>query len=348
MSLFDDTEDLSLKEYSITNRLKLSSVTSYEQSAISNKSIISQLVCSTTGITIGIEVPLLENVSLNYTSPFAEYANCIKIASLSQSELHALPLGLLAGIFLSITKHFNLVHSHDDILVTNSLLQTAGLEQLVKGIQLVRNLTDSTASYLNEINLDYEVYKDGTTDFRSPFKAHLDTWRNNLTSNRVVASIANDEGIIRIKGSFTPSTLHKTMTKLPQSIKNKENKEEYADKRARAKEAFRVLTIPLISLNYKKLVEFLKPMLIGDNIKAINKETKEKLINRLGQAQMELPIEHQLLISEIINFVLFATKKDIAIDSVSLLETATESFQKPKLSLKELIAQKKARENQGE
>lgn len=324
--------------------LLLSSASTYE---LSTKATPSQIICKDTGITIQISIPFLESLpqQLDWSSPFSSINNCLTIAKLPVATLQSYDLGILSALIITIYSHYDLLRSKDNRVVTNAMLRTCSLNTLLQAITLSTSFTKKNVNGLPSYNIEYNVHKDGVKSLDKEFHEFVKTIKTTMQLN--ASASTNSDGIVFVKGSFdinsAPSNGIRKIRTNTKSDYEKQWDTNFTEHKAKAKESFRVLTIPLISLDYKKMVTVLKAVLAQRNILTTSTEVKTKLITRLTQAAMELPVELSTLTENIIKFIEFSNNKDFTVDAVVEMERASDSMDKPKpRTLAEILAAKRA------
>jgi hypothetical protein len=336
----------SINGYSTNKSLKLDCTSTLDEGLRNVTYANIEVLCTKTGIITGLVMPSLPNNNFHFEvlSPFAEYHNCKKLIDLPNKDLSLLDTGILAGIFITVFTTLGLIITRDSALVTNCILRTCSKDTLLKGLKLANRLTPKSASKLSQLDLDYEVHKVGYSTFETPLINFLKLINEEIVATGEINAIANAAGIITIKHSYTPPVLKNSISSSTKSDHYLAFEKEFAISKAKAKEAMRVISSPLLAMNLQKLVAFTKAALSGRAMLSVNKDTKDKMIAKFNEASLTLPVEMSLLTRNVVSFIEMANNEEDPFGKVSsLLERASDSFEKPRVkSLQELLADKLA------
>lgn len=91
--------------------------------------------CRITGISLAVELPAIDGFTLSMENPIAMPENFLAIAALPHRSLSALEAPLLAGIYLAIVKHYELLECELSAAQQNLLLQKVHGNTLIDSIK---------------------------------------------------------------------------------------------------------------------------------------------------------------------------------------------------------------------
>lgn len=124
-----------------------------------------QVVCEYTGITIEMRIPKLPGFALSYRNPLADHRNVLPFATKARSYLMDLEPQILAGICLSIYRHYGLFILADlpSAAAANQILRTSNTkETLINAIQFSSRISAINCIRLPKYNINTtEPYQSG-------------------------------------------------------------------------------------------------------------------------------------------------------------------------------------------
>lgn len=216
--------------------------------------------CEITGIPLVVSFPAC-GIDFHYTSPFAEYKNIKKVASLSSQELHKLPKPILAGLLLGILSHHNMVEKVEiSATEANAFLQLVSTPTLVSAIKLFTLPTSqSIIDFLPRLSLASlreEVYCSSANDLV-------------LSYTKTCKEVINP----------TPSASVNVISNMPSYVKKVEVHSLTPELRSEAKAIVSILAEDMLMT--PKLLSVLKLVVTKENLVTLADEMRKKLITRL-------------------------------------------------------------------
>lgn len=287
-------------------------------------------VCDYTGIVINVEVPAIPNKALEYTSPFANFSNAQGMVYQGEKYLQKLDTQILAGLFITCYKHYNLVHTqvHNGILM-NAMLRTAGKQTLIDALVFSEHLSGHRANKCPRISLDYDTYKDSNL-FPAVIYEYIKTLRDVLypPANRRIDDSDDIDTAIRKRARRSASET------------------EYENKLATYKKEAKEILSVIIANDYisAPMVALLKQIISKRNLVTMGNELRDKVVSKLLARDIEelTSLANIIKNSKECNTVL-------NIDNIeSALDRASDHFntnQVPKKSLAQILAEKKNKQN---
>jgi hypothetical protein len=313
-------------------------------------------VCPSTGILAHISLPAIKEVVFTYSHPLASLDNCLKLIHVGQRQLAAMDTSILAGMILTCYRHYGLLELRGTALEANRLLQTIPSWELAKALHLVAFINHTKASVLPHFSLDWATHKD---DHVHGFASHFNSWLNLLQEEllevseletMMMESVSSGIPVYEIHGRVLTNQLNlaraanqrmkeKRLQERLMSQTLKEAESEFKKQKSRFKELVAALAprevLPL------KLMQFLQTLSGGDNLKALPDGTRDKLISRLTEYQLDEARELIRILQATSNpFDLFDTHLDAP---AAEMEEKMQELQKPR-TLAEILAAKKAGE----
>lgn len=278
------------------------------------------VICPKTGIQSSLVVEACPGKVLEHKHPLSDYAVAKEIVAEGIAYLRKLEPSLLAGLILTIYRRFDLIaRGRETAIEENRLLQSAGIEVLIQALSLSRQFTETRLEYAPQFSLDWATYQNAP-NLASSF----------LSYTRTIGDLINPPAQTKTEINTLPAKL-KLLTSTSRPPKSFE--EEFKRVKAEAK-----LILQDIILE-SKLKAYLIQIFTKRNLLLINDELRAKIAAKLDI------LNHSRLASLVRDTI--DPTADIFASVDSALESGLESMNRPKKSLAEIIAEKKAKESRG-
>ena len=279
------------------------------------------IICPKTGIQSHIILPACPGKILSYQHPLAEYSVAKEIVTEGIDYLRKLDISILAGLILTIYhRHELLAYGRETAIEENKILQTAGIEILIKALSISRQFNPVILTYAPQFSLDWSTHS-SSVSIASSFLSYL----------KQIEDIIHPPVYTKAEISTLPAKL-----RLLSSAKKptKDFEEEFRRIKAEAK---LILQDTLIDAKFKA---YLDQIFTKRNLLLINDDLRAKIASKCSTVGLDRLAE---IISKTID-----PCTDIFAGVDSAFESASEIFsQKPKKSLAQILEEKRAREHRG-
>ncbi len=125
---------------------------------------VTEVVCTKTGMTVLMVLPKIPGFALVYENPLSIYANVKGMLAKGKDYLTTLDVQVLAGIWLTAYKHYDLLvvsrERTPEAVALNAMLRTAGKTILVDGLELIDHITSKNKDNLPHFSLEYTAHKE--------------------------------------------------------------------------------------------------------------------------------------------------------------------------------------------
>lgn len=274
----------------------------------------SQITCPITGITFTISEPAIPGYIFNHLHPLASFEEASKVIHQNLKALKSLDQQILAGLVISIYKHWSLLDTKKlSGLEANLILRGAGHEILLECLNLSKSFTPIILRFAPSYSLDWQTHQDSQSIAES-LQAYLTILRN------IVYPPIHSKAEIN------------TLPRKLEAIISKKAEDFETQFKAIKKEANQIISDTLLP---PKLQAVLRQVFAKRNLLLINDEQRDLLAGKC----------RAIGLTKLATFITetFDPMADV-FDSVdSALEKASDSFsQVPKKSLAEILAAKKA------
>lgn len=301
-------------------------------------------VCPTTGIAIAFDLPDIKGMYMEYTNPLSIYKNVVELSKLPYKVYWSkYRMDIVAGCFLTVASHRNLVSDKLSAAHRNILLQECPHFLLVEAIRFIVDLTERECNGLAkmsfEIGLDFkrkeQVAFHTITDWLKESKASIYP----TAADKGTATELDNSREYAIKLLNSKIADKKTGT-IPYKVILKENRDN-----------IKILIAEGIedSIFKTQLIPLLKLLTHSDNLANLDTNYRAKYTKAL------VKIDHDIArdIVKIINHKVYssATKeledriKDIKTGAIGIANEITESSlhlpSKP-MTISEILAAKRA------
>lgn len=305
-------------------------------------------VCKITGITVEMILPKIPGHVLEYTNPLSSYGNVKGIIEQGIEYLTKLDAQILAGIWLTAYRHYDLVAKPNErgpeAVAINAMLRTAGKEILVDGLHLMGHINSFNKDRLPKFSLDYNAHR----EFNSvgpALQEYNKAIRNVIypgaesqySKSREAVELATiEEGKYQDDSSYVLKQAAKTRL----SSDERAYEEQFIKNRREAKLILARLTearsIPAL------LLAKLKPVFVGKNLVAMAPETRASVAAKLRS----FSVEDAQRLAEIVEqghnpYDIFADIDDAFTTNESNLSGLEAPAPVAKRSLAEILAAKK-------
>lgn len=329
-----------------------------------SKKLLLIATCSKTGIKFetGYDIPAMvyddsillgalsnaHNVDTNKTCVYSNVEFCMALAKNGTFDsLAELTNEVLAGILITLGFNKDLLVTHDSRVDNNRLLQKASTDTLVKGIKLFYNTQARRGKFeaMPQLDIDTHIHKDETMTIDESLQAFFESvlhasdtisQANKFNKRVTPLSYYTESEELTGKGQIskdTPSDNHKDFMR------------DFRQYRKQATISLGELSIWLLTNNLSNLYTFLQNATKKEVMIAIKPATKEKLKNRISGLILDVGKDstESTHLQNILVFIEHSESDEHALSNIdSLLERASDSMPKPKKSLKDILASKKA------
>lgn len=145
-----------------TRAAKELKVSTKVKAAVNHETVAS--VCKLTGIAIELIIPKIPGHVFEYTNPLSIYANVKGIIAQGTEYMTSLDAQVLAGIWLTAYRHYDLVAKQSslsaDAVALNAMLRTAGKKILVDSLDLMLHIHSNNCYKLPRFSIDYNAHKE--------------------------------------------------------------------------------------------------------------------------------------------------------------------------------------------
>jgi hypothetical protein len=283
-------------------------------------------------------IPAINGRCLSYRHPLSAFQPAKEIAEEGIAYLSKLNLEILAGIWLTIYRHYELVAPCKmSAIEQNKLLQSAGYEQLIQAIRVGLQITHDNKDLLPAFSLDWATHKDAAS-LTSSLYSFTRTVRDIVAPPAYVPSNQDTIQVSSIK--LTKGELKRTKAgKLTLSDVEREFEAEFQAGKRKAKDLLN--SSEVVSLIDAPFLAFLKQLIAGRNLIAINEGLRGKIYDRLSQiGNTQIDILAEIIKASHNPYDIFASVDDA-------LERASDSFTgatRPKKTLAEILADKREKQ----
>jgi hypothetical protein len=227
---------------------------------------------------------------------------------------------------LAAYKHYGLIQAHTSAAEQNVMLRTAGAERLIAALTLSTVFTHQNTEQLPKLSLEWVTHKD-TPSTLPCLQSYLATCKAFLLPG------ADQQHTVAVYAATRPSRYKKlTLSELEaEAIAELKEAKQRGKALIQWAEQHQVLA--------PRLLAFLRPLFSASNLYAMQDVTRAKVVAALEAYQVAELHELAILVRDTKNpYSIFAKMDDT-------FERASDSFEttaRPKRSLKEILAAKKA------
>jgi hypothetical protein len=264
----------------ITPTLKVSSKIS-----TTGKTDILNSVCSNTGIVMGLVVPSIPGVVLEYTSPLSYFSNVSGLIKQGEKYLSQLETQILAGLWITTYKHYDLIDiAKQNSSMLNAMIRTAGKQILIDSLLLSSFLDVRKANRCPKFSLSYETHKEHSTSFGPALREYTKIINDILFPEYAIQPVKEYE-TVPVYAISNTSNSKKRRPLGPSDIEREiesdiaANKRDIAANKREAKELLSIVAdnmmipVPFISL--------LKTAFTGKNLVSMTDDLRNKMAAKL-------------------------------------------------------------------
>lgn len=248
-------------------------------------------VCETTGICMELAIPAIKGYALTYTNPLALYKNANGLADRGHTYLQSTDTQILAGIFLTIYKHYGLIaDSKQSAAEENAILRTAGKDYLVNAILLSKHIHSNNCHALPRYSLDYNSQGKGTGSIAPSLHEYTKLLR------KIIFPPAIEEENPELAAYYAEQKALQATKKKTLGLSDAERafEEDFKNNKREAKTLVKELhDIPAVPA---KLTNFLKMLCNDRNMIVLDADVRSKLLAKMAS----FPLQQMIRLSAII------------------------------------------------
>jgi hypothetical protein len=298
-----------------------------------SKTKIIDSVCSNTGIVIQLRIPDIPNMALEYTSPLSYYHNVKGIIAQGEKYLKELDLQILAGLWLAVYKHFDLISTKDQsALMLNAMIRTCGTDVIVSSLLTSFSIDSKNYKLLPKLSLDYNIHKDVTVSLTDTIYNYNKILKDILFPAKTVNAFHSPAVIAAL-------SVNKNKNRMKQKDIEKEIEEKIREFKREAKGLINQLfEKSILSIKFD---ERLRSIFIGDNLIALDFSKRIQYSQKLKEYNNVDCNRLAEIIEEGKNPYSMLFQLDTDIDSPAVTTKAINKDSSKKESLAERIARVK-------
>lgn len=260
--------------------------------------------CTYTGIAIEIGIPSIEGFAFEYQNPLSIYANVKGILSRNHDYLQSLDLQILAGLFITAYRHYDLIEAYDpkgkvNGAALNALIRTAGKDVLVYALEFIKLVNSGNCHKLPSMSLDFAAHKDAVS-MAPAIQNYVKLLRGILDPSSIpkadknlrdtVAEKTTNEAIRLERESFlerrgTGTIKSYTGLDRRKNAKKTDKEREFEERFQRAKKQAKAAVAEIASLGSfsPKFLHLLNSMVSNRNLIAVDNALRNKIILKLEE-----------------------------------------------------------------
>lgn len=256
-----------------------------------------ECVCDYTGIVITIEVPRIEGHVFTYQNPLSIYANVKGMISRGPSYLKMLDTQVLAGLFITAYRHYDLLESYSTKnkltgAAMNAMLRSAGKDILVEALDFVNLINSRNIHRLPALSLSYSAHKE-SVNLAPAIKEYIKLLRGILfpssipSKDKALIATVTEENMKITERNDLGKVLEKrsasiTVYKGAERRNNDSADEElFKTRRKQAKEL--LAKIEDDSIFSTKLISIIRSLISNKNLVLMTPDMRSKIITKLSE-----------------------------------------------------------------
>jgi hypothetical protein len=327
-----------------------------------------ECVCSYTGIVISLEVPRIEGYAFTYQNPLSIYANVKGMIQQGISYLHKLDVQVLAGMYITAYRHYDLLEAYSpkakiSSAAMNAMLRTAGKDILVEALDFVNLINSKNCSILPAMSLDYQAHKNAM-NMAPAIKEYIKLLRGILFPEAIpskdkalLATVSeenmriterNDNGIVERRGS---GSIKVYTGKNRRTSTLSEEEQEFEDLFKRNKKQAKLLLheIEEQMMFSPKFIGALRHIISNRNLIMMSHSFRTQFIEKLEEKPCSVTEEMIKIIRDSENKKdIFGDIDDVAESSAETKEAIESTVSKPMSALERFKAIKEAKRLEAE
>lgn len=307
-----------------------------------------QAVCSYTGIVVEMTIPKIDGLVLEYVNPLSYWDNVRGIIEQGEGYLQKLDLQILAGLWITAYRHYELIDrctDRNNSSILNAMVRTATKQVLIDSLLMAGHLTPRLAKRCARFDISYDAHKEAP-NLMATINEYTRTVRDSVYPPEAL-KISKEEADIdaewEAKANIKTSKKYSHKVTTVQEQFDAKFISDRKEAKILLKEVEELLILPTA------FVSILKTVFQDRNLTSIAPELRAKMVTKLMTYQNKNCQRLAKIIEDGQNpydlFADIATSLDRASDTFDSVVPQTTR----KLSLKEILAAKiaaKVRKNQ--